>query len=355
VGRSQPNQKNFSRFAHSKSARTYLGLSLLSLFIAFGCSSKKSKYDSSDLVHFDSLEGEIHQLTTLGENTQTSFSPTFNKLVFVRTNTAVHKTPQIYIKNMIDKSERRLTYNLGANFYPHFHPNKSWIAYSSSSDELVEKINVEPVMKDLGIKKTNSGKPAATPSLPLEVYVTNEDGSDIKRITHNRGFDSLAVFSSDGEKLYYVTQADKNWQIVQSDLKTGQKRMLLSLNEPITSISLSPTMIAYTTDKKLFIKKIHGQESIYESPEGFFFAGVELYPKEDRVLVVSNFADKKNKDIYELDLTKKCTTRLTFHPADESSPTFGPEGKSLFFVSNRSQSQQIYSTLIREGLPCKIW
>jgi Tol biopolymer transport system component len=322
------------------------------------CSSKKKNSDDAtrELVHFDSLEGEVHQLTTVGSNSQISFSPIFNKLLLVRNNPLIHKTPQIYIKNMIDKTERRLTYNIGENMYPKFHPFKNWVAYSSTTDETTEKINVEPVMKDLGLKKDVDPKAAVVaPPLPLEIYISNEDGSDIKRITRNKGFDSLANFSRDGEKIIYVTQSGPHMVIMQQHMNSAQKRILFQSTDPITSLSLSDELMAFTTDKKLYVKKIKNQETVYESTGEFSFADVDVLPKEKRLLVISNFEDKKNKDVYELDLEKKCTIRLTFHPGDESSPSFGPEGKSFFFVSNRSQTNQVYATLIRPTLPCKSW
>jgi hypothetical protein len=141
--------------------------------------------------------------------------------------------------------------------------------------------------------------------------------------------------------------------IVQQHLNGNAKKILFQSPDSITSLSVSDDLMAYTTDKKLVVKKLKNQETVYEINGDF--ADVDLMPKEKRLLVVSNFEDKKNKDIYELDLDKKCTIRLTFHPGDESSPSFGPEGKSFFFVSNRDKTNQIYATLIRPTLPCKSW
>jgi Tol biopolymer transport system component len=175
------NRKNQSRFAYSKSFKVFVILFFGITGLFAGCSSKKSKSDSPELVYFDSLEGEVHLLSTVGENTEVYFSPTINKLLFVRDNPNEHKTPQIYEKNMIDKTERRLTFNLGENHNPQYHPTKAWVLYSSSADELVEKIDVFPAMKDLGLKVPET---KANLDLPQDIYISAEDGSDLKRIYH---------------------------------------------------------------------------------------------------------------------------------------------------------------------------
>jgi len=316
-----------------------------------GCSTKKKVLDlpTPDLVHFDSLEGEVHQLTTIGENSQIDFSPSFNLLVFVRSNPNKHRSSQIYIKNMIDKTEKQITYNIGENASPSFHPFKKEILFSSTSDESIENINVEPLLKDLGLAKMTD--PTTQPLAPYEIYLTNEDGNNTKRLTHSRGYDSLGHISFDGKSLYYVTQDGSQMMIVKQNLNGGEKKIILKSASPITSLSLSDKFLAYTTDQSLVVQSLLKPEIILQQ-NGRYFADVAISPNGKTLLVISQYEDEKNKDVYELDLEKKCRRRLTFHPLEESSPSFGPGETSLFFVSHRSGRGQIYSTMIRQSLPC---
>lgn len=311
------------------------------------------------MIYYDSLEGEIHQLSTVGENSEAYFSPTLNKLLFVRDNPKLYTHPQVYEKNMVDKTERRITFNLGENHNPHFHPTKPWILYSSSADEIVEKVNVIPAMRDLGldVPAEKIGR-----DVPQEIYISAEDGSGLKRITREKGFDGLAVFSRDGDKIYYVRREQKDndpqSQIIIFDLKSGSKKVLVTEKDKILSLSVSQDLIAWTSklgdaNQKLVVKKLKNNEVIFTGSEKYDFSDVELHPNEMRLLVISNIEDKKNKDVYQIDLGEKCATRFSFHEAEESHPTFGPEGKSLFYVSNRSKTNQIYATLIRPALGCK--
>ncbi len=294
-------------------------------------------------------------MSRLGQNTEAYFSPSANKLVFIRDNPKEHRTPQVYERNLVDKTERRISFNLGENHNPQYHPLKTWIVYSSSSDEIIEKVDVVPAMKDLGMKVPETNQNS---NYPQDVYISAEDGSDIKRITSEKGFDGLATFSRDGDKIFYVKRDKGQSQIFEFNLKSGGKKIIHSEKIKILSLSVSETLIAWTykTDsenEKLTVKKLKGNEVVYTGNEKNSYSDVELHPKEMRFLVVSNLEDPKNKDVYQVDFAEKCATRFSFHGADESHPTFGPEGKSLFYVSNRSKTNQIYATLIRPQLTCK--
>lgn len=294
-------------------------------------------------------------MSKVGQNTEAYFSPAGNKLVFIRENLKEHKTPQVYEKNLVDKTERRISFNLGNNHNPQYHPQKAWIVYSSSSDEIIEKVDVVPTMKDLGMKVPDT---MANSEYPQDIYVSADDGSDIKRITHEKGFDGLPNFSRDGDRIYFVRRDKNQSQIFEFNVKTTSKRIIHTEKAKILSLSVSESLIAWTykndeENEKLMVKKLKGNEVVFEGNPKFPYSDVELHPKELRLLVISNFEAPKNRDVYQIDFAEKCATRFSFHGADESHPTFGPEGKSLFYVSNRSKSNQIYATLIRPQLTCK--
>jgi Tol biopolymer transport system component len=347
------NCKNQSSFAYPKSFKIYLSLFTI-IGLVLSCSSKKNRTEVSETVIFDSLEGEIHQLSRLGQNTEPHFSTLTNKLVFIRDNSKEHRTPQIYEKNMVDKTERRLTFNLGENHNPQYHPNKAWIIYSSSADEMIEKVDIVPTLAELGLKVPEM---SADPDYPQEIYIAAEDGSENKRITQEKGFDGLATFSKDGEKIYYVKRDKTQSQIFEFNIKSGTKRSIYTEKSKILSLSISQDYMAWTSktdgNEKLFVKKLKGNEMLFQGNDKFTYSDVELHPKEPRLLVASNIENLKNTDIYQIDMNQKCSTRISFHGAEESHPTFGPEGSSLFYVSNRSKSNQIYATLIRPTLACK--
>ena len=56
-----------------------------------------------------------------------------------------------------------------------------------------------------------------------------------------------------------------------------------------------------------------------------------------------------NPDIYVLDLATQDLTRITDDPAIDTEPEWTPDGKSLYFTSDRAGSPQIYQIGVNPG------
>jgi TolB protein len=58
--------------------------------------------------------------------------------------------------------------------------------------------------------------------------------------------------------------------------------------------------------------------------------------------VIMSMALDGNSEIFTLDLRTRRVTRLTNHPAIDTSPSFSPDGRQVTFESDRGGSQQVY-------------
>ena len=89
----------------------------------------------------------------------------------------------IWVMNADGSAKRRLTSNGAVNWAPSWHPDNRRIIFSSNMDDWRDDIK--------------------TYGHNFELYIINEDGSGLKRITRNKVFDSFPMFSPDGRKLAF--------------------------------------------------------------------------------------------------------------------------------------------------------
>jgi len=70
--------------------------------------------------------------------------------------------------------------------------------------------------------------------------------------------------------------------------------------------------------------------------------GAPAFSPDGRKLALTLSLVEGNFDIYTLDLGTQVLRRLTDHPAIDSEPAWSPDGETIYFMSDRSGSPQIY-------------
>ncbi len=92
---------------------------------------------------------------------------------------------EIFVMNADGSGKRPVTHNGASNFAPFFHPDGRRIIYASNEQYR---------------------QPNSPPSFHL--YLINDDGTSVERITSSGHFNSFPMFSPDGKKLVWVS--DRN-------------------------------------------------------------------------------------------------------------------------------------------------
>ncbi len=91
----------------------------------------------------------------------------------------------LWVMNADGSGKRRILHNGATNWAPSWHPDGKRIIFSSNMDDWREDL------KQYGHN--------------FELYIINEDGTGLKRITYNNVFDSFPMFSPDGKKLVFAS------------------------------------------------------------------------------------------------------------------------------------------------------
>jgi Tol biopolymer transport system component len=154
----------------------------------------------------------------------------------------------------------------------------------------------------------------------LDLYVMNVDGTHVRQVTKDLGYDGGAFFTHDGERLIYrayhpQTAAEK--KSYKEDLKNGLYR---------------PTWL------ELFIIGKNGKNKHQITHlQGGTFAPY-MFPNDKRVIFASNYKNPRGRqfNIYAIDVDGQNLEQITYSGTFDSFPMFSPDGKKIVWASNRN-------------------
>jgi Tol biopolymer transport system component len=149
------------------------------------------------------------------------------------------------------------------------------------------------------------------------------DGSEIRRLTDELGYDGGAFYSLDGSQIVYRAHHPKEPEAV-----TRYKELLAEgLIEP--SVLEIYVMNADGTDKR----QVTSSGAASFCP---FF-----HPNGRRIIFSSNLNDPKgrNFDLYMINVDGTGLERITTDPSFDGFPMFNRDGTKLVFASNRNAKE----------------
>jgi len=168
----------------------------------------------------------------------------------------------------------------------------------------------------------------STRSGDLELWTSKLDGSDLRQVTHEPGYDGGAFFSHDGEWLVYRSTMFTAGK--EAEERTDYERLLAKWQ-------VRPTRM------EIMVSRVDGSERRRVTNLGkanwapFFFVG------DRRIVFATNHHDDKkgmpNFDLFAIDVDGANLERITFEKDFDAFPVFSPDGKWLAFASNRGASK----------------
>jgi TolB protein len=168
-----------------------------------------------------------------------------------------------------------------------------------------------------------------------EIYVSDYDGTNARRITGNGSINLSPQWSPDGTKLLYTSYKEGCACLYMLDMRTGRDRAI-SKNPGINiSGRFSPDgkSVALTLSSKkspdLYLLNIKdGTKQRLTNNYGIDVSPT-FSPDGKRVAYVSDISG--NPHIFVLDLTTGKRRRLTYKGVYNTSPTWSPDGKWIAF------------------------
>ena len=296
----------------------------------------------------------IRQLTFGGQNAEAYFSGDGKKLIFQSTREPV-KCDHIFVMNIDGSDQHMVSTGKGRTTCSYFYPDGKKILYSSThlggadcppkpdyskgyvwaiypsydifsanpDGSNLKQLTNEPGY-DAEATLSTDGKKIVFTSVrndDLDIYTMNADGTQLKQLTHELGYDGGPFFSPDGKLIVYRAHHPKTDQEI-TDYKNLLKQALIR-----------PTYL------EIWLMKSDGSDKRQITDLGAASFAPSFYPDGKRIIFSSNVGSTGgmgNFELYAVDLDGKDLVRITYTDGFDGFPMFSPDGKKLVWVSGRN-------------------
>ena len=155
----------------------------------------------------------------------------------------------------------------------------------------------------------------------LDIFVMNADGSDVRQLTHELGYDGGAWFSDDGKKVVYRSQQPKTPEEI-ADYKDLLSRGLVRPG-----------------NLEIWVMEADGSHKRQVTHNGAANFAPYFFPDGKRIIFASNMGNQKDPsgfDLYAINIDGTGLEQITYHPDFDAFPMFSSDGKRLVWASNRN-------------------
>jgi TolB protein len=152
---------------------------------------------------------------------------------------------------------------------------------------------------------------------------------------------------------------DSLYQLVVADYDGENEYMIAESKDPIMSPAWSPDSrrLAYVSfegsKSAIYVQQLRTGSRIEVSSDPGI-NGAPSFSPDGRKLVITLGGLDGNLDIYVLDLNSKRKQRLTTHRAIDTEGTWSPDGRYIYFTSDRAGGPQVYRVNASGGTPERV-
>ena len=166
-----------------------------------------------------------------------------------------------------------------------------------------------------------------------------------------------------GTKVAYITAKQQGkerlYSLIVSDQDGENEHTVMESADPIMSPAWSPDsrQLAYVSfegnKSSIFIQTLRSGNGFQVSNKPGI-NGAPSFSPDGRKLVVTLGGVDGNPDIHIVDITSRQSKRLTTHRAIDTEGTWSPDGRYIYFTSDRSGGPQVYRMSANGGTPERI-
>jgi len=304
------------------------------------------------------FEGErrlanVRQLTAGGENAEAYWSFDGTKLVYQARKPGA-ECDQIYLLDPHTAESHMVSTGKGRTTCSYFYPSGEQILYSSTHhhdascppnpdfsmgyvwpvyetyDVFVADVdgsNLRQLTTEDGYDAEATFSPAGDRIVftsvrngDLDLYSMNPDGSDVVQLTDRLGYDGGAFYSPDGSRIIWRAHYPEPGP------------------EADDYVELLGQGLLRPGELEIWVMNADGSDPRQVTNVGGANFAPYWHPDGERILFSSNHHDPSGRDfeIYMIGLDGEGLERITYSPDFDGFPVFSPDGRYLVFGSNRN-------------------
>lgn len=260
-----------------------------------------------------------------------------SKIVYIGVTSPDQKEGNVYVRSTLGgRSSVQRTFGISATG-PCFSPDGNSICFSGIFQ---------------GQEKSN-----------ICLINTNE-GSAIQHLTESQsGVASAPVFSDDGQRIFYTRGLPSTVTVGNVPATTWTYSIWsMNKNTSITTQYVEGSSPEFVEGEKILFTKSNtttnqgeiwmldlksGQETLILRDNTRGFSTPKISPDGKRLLCVGSTTGAKpyqsNLNIFTINIDGTGFQQLTFHPGNDNSPCWAPDGKSIYFLSQRGNAKGAYN------------
>lgn len=330
-------------------------------FVSASCANEdaaESATTSAEATANLAVEGETHirnirQLTSGGENAEAYWAYDGSRLIYQAKKPGA-ECDQIYIMDPETGDSQLVSTGEGRTTCSYFYPSGDQILYSSTHhhDALC------PVEPDFSLGYV----------WPIydtyDVFVAGIDGSDLRQLTTEDGYDAEATFSPTGDRIIFTSTRDGDLELYSmapdgSDVtrltdrigydggafySPDGSKIIWRAHYPEPGpeaddyLELLEQGLIRPGELDVYVMDADGSNQRQVTDVGGASFAPYWHPDGDKILLSSNHHDPSGRDfdIYMINLDGTDLVRITQAEGFDGFPVFSPDGRYLVFASNRN-------------------
>jgi Tol biopolymer transport system component len=257
---------------------------------------------------------------------------------------------QIFVQDLASGRYRRVSPGVGKTTCSYFRPDGQKIIFASThlDPEAKSQYTPEYQRRDEDRKAGRHRRYTWDFDPHMDIFESNPDGSELKRLTNSPGYDAEGSYSPDGKQIVFCSQRTGDLQIWIMNVDGSHPRQLTTAKGCYNGgpfFSPDGKRVIFRSDRKekdrLQIYVINadgtGERAITDKPTWVCW-GPFWHPDGRHIIYAGadhGTAGRPNYDLYWRDVDGTEETRITFAPGADVLPVFNKDGNKLMWTSTR--------------------